>query len=168
LLDIGLPDRSGIDVLNDLRAQQSSPRVVILSAFASDEDRAHGLNMGADAYVAKGASLEVIEATCRAVMRKHPPVALWSLDDAASSLRAPIGTLVELTYQELSFLRVVLRVPGKVVSRQELLSALDKTDTLSNQRNLDNIIARLRRKVAQNVGLELPVRSAYGSGYIYG
>jgi two-component system, OmpR family, response regulator len=168
LLDLGLPDKSGLDVLSDLKALRAAPKVVILSAYGSDQDRAHGLNLGADAYVAKGASLEVIEATCRAVLRKHIKTELWSVDTAASKLRAPNGAMLDLTYQELTFLRVVLGAPGTVVVRQDLLSALDKADTLSNQRNLDNIIARLRRKVVQSVGLELPVRSAYGSGYVYG
>jgi two-component system, OmpR family, response regulator len=168
LLDIGLPGKGGIEILKELRSVPDAPKVVILSAYGSDHDRVQGLNLGADAYVVKGASLEVIEATCRAILRQNAAAELWSVDSSASTLRAPNGRIVLLTHQEFTFLRAVLDAPGKVVPREDLLRALEKGDTLSNQRNLDNVIARLRRKVLQTVGLDLPVRSAYGSGYVYG
>lgn len=170
LLDIGLTGMDGLELLQQLREAPKGPKVVIVSAFGSDEDRVEGLDLGADAYVVKGTSLEVIEATCQAVLRSAARGAgedAWSID-SESQLRAPNGRTVPMTHQELLFMRRMLVPAESAVTRKSILRDIGKEDTLQNQRNLDNIIARLRRKVLQQTGLELPVRSAYGTGYRYG
>ncbi len=171
LLDIGLPGRDGLDLLVELKRKPSCPLVVVLTAYGTDADHVRGLGAGADAYVVKSRSLEVIEATCRSVLRRAgggaEEAAAWSLDETSAHVCVPGGARIELTHQEAVFLRRTLRAAGQVVTRASLLSELGKTDTLGNRRNLDNLAARLRRKILAETGLELPLRSAYGEGYAF-
>lgn len=195
LLDIGLPGLSGLELLRRLRQprvrstrtaattplEAPSPAVVILSSFATDADQARGLIDGADAYVVKGASLEVIEATCISVLRRTTPGSappqtapsgsqpgddgVWTLDEARSAVVAPDGQRTELTHTETLFLRGVFLQPGTPVSREQLLQVLGKEATAASLRNLDNCATRIRRKVLARTGHDLPVRSCYGQGY---
>jgi DNA-binding response OmpR family regulator len=82
-------------------------------------------------------------------------------------LRTPLGTELQLTLMERNFLAQLMAQPGQIVTRKDILMALGRTETLSNLRNLDGCAARLRRKVEQELGLPLPVRSSYGQGYAF-
>jgi two-component system, OmpR family, response regulator len=190
LLDIGLPDQSGLDVAPVLRQRFPAAGIVMLTAFGDEGMRVAGLDGGADAYLVKGASLEVIEATCRSVLRRlalqtpaapSPPMPEpmgtsiraslkandWLLHVANCTLNGPGQTGVELTVMEVSFLQRLMRTPGLTVSRTELLSHMGKPETLNNLRNLDGCAARLRKKVEQDMGQALPLRSFYGQGYVF-
>jgi DNA-binding response OmpR family regulator len=142
-----------------------------------------GLENGADAYLVKNTPLEVIEATCRSVLRRigdqpiceqNTPTEIlsvnnnpWRLSTREWALTLPTGGKIVLTHTETLFLQCLLRQPGIPISRTELLAALNKADTLANQRNLDNCASRLRRKILQECGLEIPIRPSYGSGYTF-
>lgn len=180
LLDIGLPDGSGLAVADALRQRHPETGVVMLTAYDADRMRVEGLSLGADAYLVKGASLEVIEATCRSVMRRlgaqvaapaataaPAPGSDWRLLPEQCRLLAPDGRPVDLTVTELSFMQQVMARPGTAVSRAELLAAMLRPETLNNIRNLDGCAARLRRKVEDTLGLALPLRSFYGRGYVF-
>jgi len=188
VLDIGLPGLNGLELVQRLRARPHSPGIVMLTSFNAEETRIQGLQDGADSYLIKNASLELIEATCMSVMRRLVPasttlatpvlpdtlaaaddnLAMWLLDVTRSLLISPNGGNIELTHTEQVFLQTLLRRPGLAVAREVLLEAMVKPDTHSNARNLDNCATRLRRKVALNTGLELPVRACYGVGYTFG
>lgn len=189
LLDIGLPGISGLELARQLQALSPVPGIVMLTAFRSDEDRVAGLSLGADAYLAKGASLEVIEATCLSVLRRlslraaaqPPELPLAAVDSLLTETRSdewvlypttwqldtPNGERLKLTHQETMMLRRLMQQPGAAVSRAELLTDLGKPDTLSNLRNLDNSASRLRRKVLAGSAQELPLRPCYGQGYTF-
>lgn len=192
LLDIGLPGLSGLDLAGQLQAMPQVPGIVMLTAFGSDEDQVAGLGFGADAYLVKGSSLQVIEATCLSVLRrlgKHasllrpePPSAAaetlpnnvphtktdeWVINLTSWQLTTPNGERLRLTHQETLILRRLMQQPGTAVSRAELLADLGKPETLSNLRNLDNGASRLRRKVLAGCALELPLRPSYGQGYTF-
>lgn len=186
LLDIGLPDQSGLDVAPRMRQEFPAAGIVMLTAFGDEGMRVAGLDGGADAYLVKGASLEVIEATCRSVLRRlslqsptAPPTAPvhapkhsgtrhdWVLHVAQCSLVGPDQAEVDLTVMEVSFLQCLMRTPGHAVNRTELLSHMGKPETLNNLRNLDGCAARLRRKVEQDMAQALPLRSFYGQGYVF-
>jgi two-component system, OmpR family, response regulator len=177
LLDIGLPDQSGLTLLSSLRQQASPPGVVLLTSFGSDDMRIQGLSQGADAYLVKGTSLEVIEATCNSVLRRmkgrstQPQPSAhegWYLAAGIARLHAPNGVAIELTHMETVFLNCLMDAPCKPVSRESVLIELGKPNTYNNLRNLDNCATRLRRKVQSSSGLELPVRACYGQGYAFG
>ena len=187
LLDIGLPDRSGMALLAELRELHPGVGVVMLTAFNDDAMKVGSLEAGADAYLVKGASLEVIEATCRSVLRRlvSPPApasgapddgpdegrwtdkAPWRID-VAGNLVTPSRAVVSLTAMEYLFLRTVMHEPGRPVSRSTLLARMGRRDTAANLRNLDGCVARLRRKIDRETGLALPLRSHYGQGYVFG
>lgn len=186
LLDLGLPDQSGLEVAPLLRQQHPGMGIVMLTAFGSEADRVAGLDGGADAYLVKGASLEVIEATCRSVLRRlsrhdvHSERQAelnqgaaraqpddWRLDVVSCTLTGPGGTGVELTLMEMSFLQRLMRTPGMTVSRTDLLAHMGKAETLNNLRNLDGCAARLRKKVEHDMEQALPLRSFYGQGYVF-
>lgn len=174
ILDIGLPGMDGLQALQWLRAR-STAGIVMLTAMDSQATQVTGLESGADAYLVKTASLDVIEATCRSVLRRLPQQAEatetvqadWLLNLKSWRLTVPGGEHIELTHSESIFLGCVMRAPGVPTSRDTLLEAFGKPCTLSNMRNLDNCVSRLRRKLQVQLGLEIPIRSSYGSGYTF-
>jgi two-component system, OmpR family, response regulator len=186
LLDLGLAGKSGMALLGELRLRQHRPGVVVLTAAGTDEDRIAGLTEGADAYLVKGASLELIEATCRSVLRRLvtqplagllavkssqvanlPTTPGWRLDVVRAELHTPDDQMVSLTHMECVFLHSLMQAPGDTVTRERLLLCLGKACNPSNLRNLDNCAARLRRKVSAETGHALPVRTNYGAGYAF-
>ena len=182
IIDIGLPGINGLQTAQWLRSR-STIGIVILTALGCHSDQVLGLETGADAYLVKNTSLELIEATCRSVLRrinsmqvadqKTPTEMLseskhvWKLSPRAWSLTLPTGNRFILTHIETLFLQCLLQQTGTPVSRADLLTAMGKTDTLSNLRNLDNCSSRLRRKIEKECGLEIPIRPSYGSGYTF-
>jgi len=175
IMDIGLPGASGLEAAQWLRSR-SKVGIVILTAHGSQSHQLVGLEAGADAYLLKNTSLEIIEATCRSVLRRlipEAPVAImnegqgWRLCCRDRRIKSPDGEVFSLTHAETLFLHGLLQQTGKPVSRAELLAAMGKTDTLGNLRNLDNCASRLRRKILKSCGLEIPIRPCYGSGYMF-
>lgn len=175
LVDLGLPGEDGLSLSGRLRRRLPRIGIIMLTAFGSDTHRIDGLDGGADAYLVKGVSLEIVEATCRSVLRRlraqagpPPREAAWQLDTLQARLLAPSGQRVRLTHMEQLFLSLLMQTPGTAISRDQLLVRMGKPDTLEQWRNLDGCAARLRRKVAEQGAGELPVRSYYGHGYAFG
>lgn len=176
LLDIALPGVCGLEVARRVRAQDSTG-IIMLTGFNTPGDQVAGLGAGADAYLAKGSSLAVIEASCRAVLRRlnadRPmppttgPATGWRLSNRLWSLKTPNNVAIPLTHTERVFLAALFDRPGESIAREKLLVLLDKQDSVSNMRNLDNAASRLRRKIRQACGLEFPVRPSYGRGYTF-
>ena len=92
---------------------------------------------------------------------------LWVLSASRWQLQTPNDTSLALTQTEVALLTTLFENAGQAISREDLLSRLNKPETLSNLRNLDNTVSRLRRKVQTACGVELPVRSGYGRGYTF-
>ncbi len=180
LLDVSLPGDSGLALAHRVRAKDAVG-IVMLTALDADEDHVAGLGAGADVYLSKRSSLEVIEATCRSVLRRlnmaqtaqravaeATRTGIWCLRSRQWKLEAPDGTVIDLTHAEQMFLGALFAQPGAAIERERLLALLGKPGTLSSLRNLDNAASRLRRKVLQACGIELPVRPSYGKGYTFG
>jgi DNA-binding response OmpR family regulator len=176
ILDIGLPGENGLQVAQWLRSR-GTVGIVMLTALGSQSDQVVGLEAGADAYLVKNASMEVIEATCHSVLRRlsaSAPVAkafvtgtTWLLDDKRWILTSPKGDVIALTHSENIMLRFLFLYEGLPVNRIVLLDAMSKSNSIANIRNLDSCASRLRRKVLQESGLEIPIRPSYGSGYTF-
>lgn len=176
LLDVALPGASGLDVARRVLAQAAGEvGVVMLTALDANDDQVQGLNAGADMYLSKRSSLEVIEAACRRVLHRlaRPAVdepvagAPWRLQLRNWRLHAPDGRMLALTHAEMALLAALCETPGQPVAREALLARSGKQETLSSLRNLDNTASRLRRKVQAACGIELPVRPSYGKGYTF-
>lgn len=175
LLDVALPGASGLEIAQRVRAQNSKVGIIMLTALDANDDQVQGLNIGADIYLSKRSSLEVIEAACYSVLRRVQAAShsamdqseLWTLFAASWQLQAPNRVKVVLTHVETIVLAALFDAAGMSVSREALLQRLEKPETLSNLRNLDNVVSRLRKKVHAACKMELPVRSGYGKGYVF-
>ncbi len=174
LLDVALPGSSGLEIAQRVRTQNSHVGIIMLTALDANTDQVQGLNIGADIYLSKRSSLDVIEAACHSVLRRLAHVqrtakhsTSWVLSASRWQLQMPNGASLTLTQTEAILLAALFEQAGQAMSREALLLHLEKPETLSNLRNLDNTVSRLRRKVQTTCGVELPVRSGYGRGYTF-
>ena len=182
VLDLGLPGLDGMDACPLLRQRWPQVGVVMLTSRSGVEQQQAGLQAGADAYLPKTATLALVEATVASVLRRLqpvlPPVAAerhasrmpascWSLDEAHLQLCTPDGLATVLTLNEFRLLQAIFLARGQPVKRETLLALVNKPDTLSNRRNLDAVISRIRAKVRTSTGAGLPVRASYATGYAF-
>ncbi len=169
ILDIVLPGDSGLKIAQWLRAHSPGTGIILLTSLGSATDHVRGLKAGADIYLAKNAPLEVIAANCNSLLRRLPPPApdsdTWQLMRPESTLRTPSGSSIHLTWSEMALLEALFEANGQPVTRANILRKQGRKDTLNNERNLDGATARLRRKVMETSGEELPIRPCYGIGY---
>lgn len=172
LLDIGLPDRSGLEVLQVLRSRNCLTPVIILTARDAVRDRVKGLDAGADDYLVKPFSLAELLARIRARLRRPeaPNAAILKVDELAIDVlnrRVMRGTReIILTGQEFELLRYLAVNAGKTVSREMI--ARDVWHIESRATPLDNVIdvhiSHLRAKVDRGFDKEL-IRTVYGVGF---
>jgi two-component system catabolic regulation response regulator CreB len=156
ILDVGLPDGSGLDLCRDIRRQGALP-VLMLSARGEEMDRVLGLELGADDYLVKPFSTRELCARMRALLRRgamaahgqrQTPQALIECDRAGARIRLGSAWLV-LTRREFGLLEALLRSPGKVWSRDALLSAVWGHDAESTDRTVDTHVKTLRAKMRE-------------------
>jgi DNA-binding response OmpR family regulator len=127
ILDIGLPDRSGFDVARTLRRQGSAVPILMLTARDSVSDRVEGLDAGADDYLVKPFAYEELLARLRALGRRPPSRKSAALKagpielDETTRRVTVAGESIELSQREFSILECLLRRPGQVLSRDQLL-----------------------------------------------
>lgn len=173
LLDIGLPGRSGLEVLEKLRARGLSVPVLVLTARDTVEDRVRGLDAGADDYLVKPFAFAELLARVRALMRRgRPEEALrlrlgdLELDPLTRSARRH-DEPIQLTTREFELLDYLLRHQGHIVSREML--ARDVWKEPSRGTPIDNVIdvhiTRLRRKVDQGFTPRL-IHTIRGVGFM--
>ncbi|MFA7429699.1 MAG: response regulator transcription factor [Rhodospirillaceae bacterium] len=173
VLEIDLPREDGFSITLRLREQHERLGVVMVTARAALEDRVRGLNAGADAYLVKPVDPLEFVATLKSVCRRTMPSvgtlaasqAPWVLRRLGWELAGPNGRSVALTAAEHTLLSQLAAAPGRPVSRRALL-AMSEPGPACDLRKLDAVVRRLRRKVEDVIGLDLPVRAAHGVGYI--
>jgi len=153
ILDLGLPQLSGIEVLRRLRARNSTLPVMILTAADSIEQRVKGLDLGADDYMAKPFALSELEARVRALTRrgagggptivKHGQLAF----DQVGRVATINEQMVDLSARELGLLEVLLQRVGRLVSKEQLVDHLcEWGDEVSNNA-IEVYVHRLRKKL---------------------
>lgn len=180
VVDIGLPDESGFDVVRHLR-QLDGIGIVMLTGRGDPEDRVSGLDHGADAYLVKPVGVNVLAATLRSVRRRltpnalpevphphPPPVSGWHLDQQGWQLAASSGGRVALSKGERQLLLRLLDAGGEVVERDVILQhlAASDQDEAFDPHRLEMLVHRLRRKVQTVAGEELPLVTVRGVGYL--
>ena len=171
VLDVGLPDGSGLDVCRQVRAQAATP-VLMLSAHGEEIDRVLGLELGADDYVTKPFSPRELVARVRGLLRRAVPAAitpaapssLFTVDTTAqrASLRSQP---LDLTRREFGLLAELLRRPGHIRSREALLNAVWGPDSDSTERTVDTHIKTLRAKLQQADPGREHITTHRGMGY---
>jgi two-component system, OmpR family, catabolic regulation response regulator CreB len=164
ILDVGLPDGSGLDLCRQLRALQPALPIVLLTARGEEADRVIGLELGADDYITKPFSTRELCARVRALLRRaalpaaaHAPIQppLFNHDEAGKRI-AYANTWLDLTRMEYHLLAVLLRTPGRIWSRASLLDAVWGSDAQSTDRTVDTHIKTLRAKLREvNVKTEV-------------
>jgi len=168
-----LPGMDGFEVLKRIRLE-SNVSVLLLTARGEDVDRIVGLEIGADDYLPKPFNPRELLARMRAVLRRqdrasHSPAALLRVQDleldvaARKALKA--GKKLDLTDVEFGLLEALMRVPGQVVSRDELSQAVLGRTFDPFDRSLDMHVSRLRRKLGRDREEEDRVKTIRGVGY---
>lgn len=171
VLDIGLPDMSGFDVCRELRRQHAVP-VIFLTARSDEVDKVVGLELGADDYIAKPFSPRELTARIRAVLRRtnghataaEAPPADWAHDPAKCRI-AFRGVALELTRNEYRLLTVLLAQPGRVFSRDQLMTAAWDDPGSALDRTVDAHIKMLRAKLRAVAPDGDPIVTHRGLGY---
>ena len=156
LLDLGLPDRDGLDLFHSLRGASGAP-IIMVTARGSEEDRVSGLNVGADDYVVKPFGIRELVARMNAVLRRsgqremEPPAVqvLHAIEiDRRTHTVCSGGIEVALTPKEFAILEFLARDPGAVITRQELLDGVWGPHWYGSTKMIDIHVASLRRKLA--------------------
>ncbi|MDH5228797.1 MAG: response regulator [Gammaproteobacteria bacterium] len=167
VLDIGLPKRSGLEVLKKLRAEGNDLPVIILTARDTVDDRVKGLDTGADDYLTKPFDLGELSARIRALLRRRggrtsPVISHIDLVvDPASHTVNKSGTTIDISPREFTILQLLLENRGKVMSRSRLEEGLYAWNDEVESNTVEVHIHHLRKKL----GSEL-IRTIRGVGYI--
>lgn len=180
ILDLGLPDMDGMEMINRIRARGPVP-ILVLSARAHASDRIMGLEFGADDYVVKPFDPREIVARVRSLLRRAAPAATsaadggarvarefarfenWRFEPQSHRLVDPDGEETFLSTGEAAILTALLKAPRRVLSRDYLLEHGGRDDTLD--RAIDVRISRIRKKLTRPDTPTL-IRTVYGSGYM--
>jgi len=171
VLDLMLPGIDGLEVCRTLRDESDVP-IVMLTAMTTDQDKLRGLDLGADDYVTKPFSPKELAARVRAVLRrlpgergpaeiKHGELAVNFLKHGASLAGKPLN----LTAVEFKLLGVLVREPGRVFSRAQLIEKALGYDFVGFDRTIDVHILNLRRKMEPDSSNPRYIKTVYGAGY---
>jgi DNA-binding response OmpR family regulator len=171
ILDLGLPDVDGMDVLATIRARSDGALpAVIVSARDAVDDRVRGLNGGADDYLVKPFELVELEARLRAVLRRSGPrtEAVYTCGsltfDATSRVAAVSETVLALSRRESALLEELLRARGRVVIKDVLEERLYGFDQAVTRNAIEATASRLRRSLAE-AGADVRIETKRGIGY---
>ena len=170
IVDIGLPGKSGLEIVKTLREQGSLLPILILTARSSWQDKVTGLEMGADDYLTKPFQMEELQARVKALLRRStgiPQTLLKcgpiALDVSAQSVTVD-GEAIELTSFEYRLLEELIRHHGEILSKQILTDYLYPHDEDRDSNVLEVMGGRLRRKLDPNGTLN-PIETMRGRGY---
>ena len=174
ILDVGLPDQDGFSVARQLRTRFPNIGIVMLSALGEISDRIRGLSDGADAYLSKPVEIALLAATLHSVARRVLSTAEsaagrrhWRLDVDGWCLISPSGRSAALTATERRVLMRLVSSAGKLVSREQLISVMTDNVYDFDPHRLDSLIHRLRKKVAGECEVPLPLVAVAGEGYVF-
>lgn len=176
LLDLMLPKISGEELCTKWRQNSLQTPIIILTAKGRQKEKIAGLNFGADDYITKPFSLEELHARIEAVLRRTDPArtvgqtfkfADWQVDIAALKIRLN-DTELPISKREAQIIRYFAAHPHRVISREELYEKVwREAMTEIGTRTVDMHIAKLRRKIEQNLADPQIIKTIRGAGYIY-
>lgn len=167
LLDLGLPDGSGLDVLKELRGHRDQIPVLIITARDTLKDIVTGLDLGADDYMIKPFALEELEARIRVLLRRSQgrasPVITWGnieLNPATHSFSID-GRKIILSAREFAVLHTLMENPENVISRKQLEDKIYGWNEEVESNTIEYHISQLRKKIGRDA-----IRNIRGVGYI--
>ena len=180
IVDIGLPDMSGFDILKSLDKNRRFG-VIVLTARCDVIDVVLGLELGADDYIIKPFEPREFLARVRAVLRRYnviraqvhePPTPLtfgrWSFDPLTRTVKRAGEKAVKLTAIEARLLRIFIENPNQILTRDRILDLLHPSGSeIPFDRSIDVTVTRLRRKIEQNARRPHYIKTAHGDGYLF-
>ncbi len=167
LLDLGLPDKAGLDVLKDMRRRKDTTPVLIVTAHDEIETRVAGLDLGADDFVEKPFDFDELAARIRAVVRRHDGHAASLIQsseivlDLAGHQATYKGVTQLLPAREFALLQALLARPGAILSRKQLEDALYGWGEEVESNAVDVLIHYVRRKFGNDI-----IRNVRGVGWM--
>lgn len=171
VLDLGLPDQDGIEVLNTLRNQKNSVPVLILTARDTLDQKLKGLNSGADDYMTKPFETAEVVARVRALLRRpsqahNPVLELENIVFDTQARQAQIDDkVIRLSKRETSLLEIMLRSTGKTVPKENLEAQLYGFGEEGSANSIEVLVHRLRKKlIAEQARIE--IHTLRGIGYM--
>lgn len=177
VLDLGLPGMDGLDVAREVRRRSNVP-IIMLTARGEESDRLVGLELGADDYIVKPFSPKELVARVRAVLRRSEsardqaragtaaPIRAGDVALDIARMRVSVGARqIELTTTEFQLLTALVRQPGRVFTRAQLLDAVRGVAFESYERAIDAHVKNIRRKIESDPHEPRYVLTVYGVGY---
>ena len=171
ILDLGLPDRDGIDVLTELRQRGASAPILILTARDGIDSRVKGLDAGADDYVVKPFAMTELAARLRALLRRPGQplgglLVVGNLQLQTTSRQVLVnGATVRFPMREVDTLELLMRREGQVVAKETLEDSLYGLTKSVTPNSIEVLISRLRRRL-NSVGANCSILTLYGIGYL--
>ncbi|MEZ4655652.1 MAG: response regulator transcription factor [Candidatus Eisenbacteria bacterium] len=172
VLDLMIPGIDGLEVCRQIRAEGNTP-ILMLTARSSESDKVLGFEIGADDYLTKPFSTRELVARVRALLRRSgpPEEAPQTLErgalllDLARRIVEVGGRRVDLTTLEFDLLHFLAQRPGRVFSREQLLQQVWGEDRFVDDRSIDSLVSRLRRKIEADPSHPQYVQTVWGAGY---
>jgi two-component system, OmpR family, KDP operon response regulator KdpE len=171
LLDLGLPDRDGLEVIRSVRAWSSAP-ILVLSARGQERDKIEALDLGADDYVAKPFPVGELLARIRAGLRRAAAIShgvVFQFGQVHVDLEKRVvkmrGETVHLTPNEYKLLQTLIKNAGKLLTQRQLLNEVWGPGSTEQAQYLRVYIAQLRRKLEENPARPKYFRTEPGVGY---
>ncbi|PSJ18900.1 response regulator transcription factor [Nitrosomonas supralitoralis] len=170
IIDIGLPGKSGLEIIKTLRERGSLLPILILTARSSWQDKVQGLEMGADDYLTKPFQMEELQARVKALLRRATGISQTFLTCGPVTLDVNAQSVtvnsvdIELTSFEYRLLEELVRHRGEILSKQTLSDYLYPHDEDRDSNVLEVMIGRLRRKLDPD-GILNPIETMRGRGY---
>lgn len=173
VLDLGLPDGSGYTLLGEWRASGDRPAVIVLTSRDGEVDCVASLEAGADDFVPKPFSPRALVARIRAVLRRRAAPGVLARAGAPGPLHLDLdrrtavydGRPLELTRIELDLLAVLAAAPGRVLTREQLVTRVWGGRVAMTERNVDSHVKALRRKLSEAGARTTFIASVRGVGF---
>ena len=176
ILDLGLPDMDGMEVLHQVRARHRFG-LLIVTGRTDTHDRVMGLELGADDYMVKPFEPRELIARVRSILRRYMPPTPdpattavrcarfngWRFELGTHLLVSPDGKEDSLSLAEAQLLTAFLERPNQILSREQLLAGRDVT---ALDRSIDLRVSRLRRRLEENPVHAKMIKTVYGAGYL--
>jgi DNA-binding response OmpR family regulator len=177
-LDLNLGKENGLDLAREMRKDHDVP-IIMLTGKGDPIDRIVGLELGADDYLAKPFELRELLARVRAVLRRSTAneqatpsgqryiFADWVFDINLRSLKRDTGEERDLTTSEFNLLEAFVKRPHRVLSRDDIMDLLKGQDWSPLDRSIDNLIARMRKKIERDPDRPSLIKTVRGVGYTF-
>ena len=176
VLDLMMPKIDGLEACRRIREFSNVP-IIMLTAKNEDKEKLIGFEYGADDYLTKPFNIMELKARIRAILRRNSASAVRDKPDRLGSGRIILdaeernvyieGSPVELTVKEFDTLEILMRNPGKVFSRENLLNIVWGYEYIGDIRTVDVHVRRLREKLEENPAIPEYILTKWGVGYYY-